>query len=271
MERRVPCIFCPNPRTKKRGEHVWDDWLNREQGKPIRDSGTTSHTGLDGALIRSYPSVGLEVTVPVVCDNCNNHWMSDISNLAKDILEPIIRRDRPSDLDQLDILTIASFAFLKSAVLDWSVTNAPHRRPCISRASCIAFHHSLTRGDPSDILFPDGLQIWIAKYRRSRKMEAQAFTEEMTGVRHFKGYRILVITYVVGSFIFQLTCPRWSKTARNRPAPPFFQVFGDRWAVPIWPGVSRAYWPPLDHVSSNRLETFRQRLRRITITPPKFP
>ena len=51
-------------------------------------------------------------------------------------------------------------------------------------------------------------------------MEAQAFIEEMSGVRHFKGYRILVITYIVGSFIFQLTCPRWSKANSSAPARP---------------------------------------------------
>lgn len=49
------CIFCPNPRTTKRGEHVWDDWLNREGGKAIADSSTTSYFGVGGEHIRSHP------------------------------------------------------------------------------------------------------------------------------------------------------------------------------------------------------------------------
>src|SRR2546423_15241532 len=41
MSSTLPCIFCPNRRTRKRGEHVWDDWLNREHGKDIYDPSTT--------------------------------------------------------------------------------------------------------------------------------------------------------------------------------------------------------------------------------------
>jgi hypothetical protein len=32
-----PCVFCPSIRTNKLGEHVFDDWLNRLDGKVIRD------------------------------------------------------------------------------------------------------------------------------------------------------------------------------------------------------------------------------------------
>jgi hypothetical protein len=96
-------------------------------------------------------------------------------------------------------------------------------------------------------------------------MEAQAFIEEMTGVRQFKGYRILVITYIVGSFIFQLTYPRWSKVTRNRPPAPFLMISYDIESVPIWPGVNVAYWPPPAHIERNSLEAFRERFRRVRL------
>lgn len=92
----------------------------------------------------------LDVTLPVVCDACNNTWMSDVSNLAKAKLEPLIRRDTPADFDEFDILVVASFAFLKSAVLDWSA-DTRHRRPCIPKASCLRFRASLTAGPFDDI------------------------------------------------------------------------------------------------------------------------
>jgi hypothetical protein len=188
--------------------------------------------------------------------------MSDVSTLAKDRLEPIIRRDRPRDFDEEDILVLTAFAFLKSAVLDWSVRDKG-RKPCLSRAVCVAFRDSLTTGPLGDIFFPSGLQVWIARWRRTHRMEAQAFIEEMTGVRQFKGYRILVITYIVGSFIFQLTYPRWSKATRHRPPAPFLGIINDVQSVPIWPGVNLAYWPPLAHVDRSTLEAFRERFRRI--------
>ena len=239
------CIFCPKPRTNKRGEHVWDDWLNREHGKALTDHSTTFYFGSGGEFIRSNPSVGLHVKIPVVCDTCNNEWMSELSTLAKARLEPIIRRDTETDCDKYDINVIAAFAFLKSAVLDWS-SDHKGRLPCISRTLCLAFRRGLTSSDPPTLALPTGLQIWIGRYQRKHRMEALAFTEELTGARHVKGYKILVITYVVGSFIFQLTYPRWTKRTRNHPAPPFFQVPGDLLAVPIWPSVTRAYWPPFD-------------------------
>jgi hypothetical protein len=257
------CIFCPNPRTRKRGEHLWDDWLNREGGKDIRDQSTTYYFGPDGALIRSHPSSRIDVTLPVVCDRCNQTWMSDLSTRTKYILEPSIRRDEPRDYDTFDIVTLASFFFLKAAVLDWSVESI--RRPCISRSACLDFRDSLVLSHDGDIAVPLNLQIWIARYRRTHRMEAQAFTEELTGQGPFKGYRILLITYVVGSFIFQLTYPRWARRTRNRPTAPFFQIVGDNQSVPIWPRVVTAYWPPPTYVDSRTLEIFRQRLRRILI------
>src|SRR5687768_12744892 len=99
------CIFCPNPRTMKHGEHIWDDWLNRENGKDIRRLGTVTHLGLHDVPIREYRTNRLEVASDVVCDPCNNEWMSVLSSEAKTRLEPIIRRDLASDFDELDIVT----------------------------------------------------------------------------------------------------------------------------------------------------------------------
>jgi hypothetical protein len=257
------CVFCNQTRTRKLGEHVWDDWLNREDGKDIYDPSTTYHYGEDGKLIRSHPSTRLNVTLDVVCDSCNHTWMSDLTSLTKALLEPSIRRDIPRDFAEDGIITLTSFAFMKSAVLDWRYADI--RTPRISRSACIAFRESLTKSDADDIAFPDGLQVWIARYRRTHKMEALTFIEEMIGARHFKGYRILVITYVVGSFIFQLTCPKWTKRTRHRPAAPFFQIIGDLRSVPIWPGVHFTSWPPPSHVDSRTLESFRERFRRVLL------
>ena len=258
------CIFCDNPRTIKHGEHVWDNWLNREGGKDIRRPSRAFFYGVGGKLVREYPTDRLEVTLPVVCDPCNNEWMSDLSNHAKDRLEGCIRRDQPAHFDFHDILILTSFFFLKSAVLDWSVESQT-RTPCISRANCLAFRLSLVADGSDDIALPLGLQVWIAHYRRTHVMEAQALIDELTGRGLYRGYRIVLITYVVGSFIFQLAFPRWRKRTRNRPAAPFFQMLGDVQSVAIWPGVETAHWPPPAHVDSRSLEIFRERFRRVTI------
>lgn len=264
---KKPCIFCSNPRTNKKGEHLWDNWLNREDGRKIVDPSTTSYYGYGGRHIRSHGSTGLNVTIPVTCDRCNNEWMNEVSSLFRERLTESIRRDKPVRLDAYDLTVVTMYAFMKSAVLDWQ-EEPPGRRPCISRRACLAFRRGLV-ADPSGVNLPDGLQVFIARYQRTRRMEASATTDELSGVRHFKGYRVLLVTYVVGSFIFQLLYPRWSRQTRKRPEPPFFFKRQDRLSIPIWPNVTSANWPPFDSVTQATLGDFRQRFRRgASIAPP---
>src|SRR5262249_60849835 len=108
------CIFCPNPRTRKRGEHVWDDWINRKDGKDIRDASTTYYYGANEVLIRQHPSVRIDVTIGVVCDECNNTWMSDLTTRVKALLEHCIRDDKPRDFDTIEIVPLTACAFIKS-------------------------------------------------------------------------------------------------------------------------------------------------------------
>ena len=93
-------------------------------------------------------------------------------------------------------------------------------------------------------------------------MEAFFHIDEIEGPGPFKGYRILIITYVVGSFAFQATFPRWKKRTRQRPSRPVLEIT-DLWSAPIWPGVTVAYWPPPGHISRSSLDDFRKRFNRV--------
>jgi hypothetical protein len=76
---------------------------------------------LGGVVEVTHPADRLDVTLDVVCDKCNTTWMSELSNEAKAVLASAIRQGRPRDFNQHELLTLAAFAFLKSAVMDWSV------------------------------------------------------------------------------------------------------------------------------------------------------
>lgn len=255
------CIFCANRRTQTRGEHIWDDWINWEDGKSSVLPSTTFEYGADGELIRSYPSKGLRVAHPVVCDECNSSWMSELTALVKEQLEPSTRRDEPVSLGHLGIKALAAFAFMKAAVLDAAALDKG-RRPFIPRRAALALRGHFLSTEPSLVL-PSGLQVWIARYQRTHVMEALTFTEEITGASNLKGYKILVCTYVLGSFLFQLTLPKWVKPTRRRLDPPFLVGHDDAISVPIWPNVSSAYWPPLESINKGTLQAFRERFRRI--------
>jgi len=204
----LPCIFCPNPRTSKRGEHVWDDWVNRSDGKPLRRRATVGELGKDGALIREYPVREVNVTKDVVCDPCNNGWMSDITAHTKLTIEGFMRHERTATLLPLGILTVATFAFMKSAVLDYSAEKT--RPPFISPATCHRFRAAM-QGSGS-IFVPEGVQIWMARYRGEREVEYRFWIDSMAlTVGPYRGYDILLITYVAEAFVLQLTFPRWRK------------------------------------------------------------
>ena len=94
-----------------------------------------------------------------------------------------------------------------------------------------------------------------------------AFTEELIGALHLKGYRILVTTYLVDLFLFQLTVPRWNKPGRPRLPYVLFDASGDDRAVQLWPVDGIAYWPPFRDIDSSALESFRERFRRIPRRP----
>src|SRR5688500_1418156 len=103
------CIFCTRPATNKRGEHIIDDWVNRIDGKPISERFTFRQYGADGQLVRSYRTTSINTTASVVCETCNQGWMSDLTNHTKATAEGFIRYERPATLLPLGIVTLAAF------------------------------------------------------------------------------------------------------------------------------------------------------------------
>jgi hypothetical protein len=187
--------------------------------------------------------------------------MNDLSGYAKSILEASIRRGAPRTLDHFEIVAVSAFAFMKAAVLDWSQED--QRGPRIPRAVCTDFRTSLVSDLSPTVRFPDGLQVWLASYNRSRKMEARSHIDELVAGPPLKGHIILVITYLVGSFVFQLTFPSWPGPKKKRLYTPTFDLPPDRRTVLIWPDVPSAKWPPVEQLSGSTFGDFRERLRRV--------
>jgi hypothetical protein len=187
--------------------------------------------------------------------------MSDLTSQNKATTECISRYERGLTLLPLGIATIATFAFMKTAVLDWSV---PTERPArIPRLACTTFRDSLTRSHALPAL-PDGLQVWLGHFKPKRATEAWATVDELSvGEGPFKGYIILVVTYIVDALLIQITFPRWNKWPRKAGPLPFFDDVRDGRVVPIWPNVNAALWPPPRHVTSQSVQSFRERFRKV--------
>jgi hypothetical protein len=181
---------------------------------------TVGELGKNGVLIREYQVREVNVTKDVVCDQCNHGWMSDLTAHAKLTIEGFMRYERPATLLPLGILTITAFAFMKSAVLDYSAETT--RPPSISPATCHRFRASMQGIGP--FFLPEGVQVWMARYRGERKVEYRFWIDSMAiTVGPYRGYDVLLITYVLGAFVFQLAFPKWRKHKRPTVLPFFTQ------------------------------------------------
>ena len=76
------CAFCGGGQVT--AEHVWPDWLVR------LFPSTSIRVERSGGHALSYTQKSIKLTVRAVCEGCNSGWMSDIENLAKPVLLPMI-------------------------------------------------------------------------------------------------------------------------------------------------------------------------------------
>jgi len=248
----APCLFCPSSATRKAGEHIWDDWLNRFEGKPVKDKYLYTRLNRQGNVVQAVTRSRIDSARPVVCDECNNEWMSDLTNEFKATAETIIRHGRSCSLLPLGIATLSTYAFMKAVILD-----PDNRKPYFSSAVCHHFRQTLE--------MPTGVQIWLASFRGPKRFEVNVDTgSSMITSGRFAGYEFYVFTYLVGHLVIQLTFPRWTRFARRRPPLPAWIPARHWWTahLDLYPGVSQLTWPPKLYLDRDGLKQFRDRLGR---------
>lgn len=246
------CIWCPRVATSKAGEHLFDDWLNRRP-RPRHDRYTFHKLGRDDTLIRTYVATRIDSTMPVVCDACNNGWMSDLTHEFKKVAGDVIASSHSTFFDDIALHTIAAFLFMKAAATD---ANENWSR-CVRRRRCVEFASSLVP--------PAGTQVWGARYVGPQRFSAFAWHRvlDLRSGPH-RGFSIFVFTYVVNHFALQLSYPRWTKNGRA-PALPFLtqHEVWDLASVPIWPQARGVVWPPPTSLDREQLDVFCERFAKL--------
>jgi hypothetical protein len=227
------CAFCPSPAVTKGGEHLWSDWINKIlpplKFKVLRiDEENKPHQFLRRSL---------DMKTPVVCERCNNGWMSDLENKhAKPAMADLILSDKLISLSPDRLKSIANFAFKTAVVADHF--SIPPRQPFFSTASRHAFAASL------DI--PRGVQIWIASFREgSHGMFRGMYHESPANTaRHFELY---TCTFGAGYLLFQVVGSRWLNEKHLLGPYPFVTQgqFWNKFSIPFWPSKGESIlWPP---------------------------
>lgn len=103
------CVFCGGtPATR---EHAWPKWLvSLFPAQPIQAART-------GASPHLYTSDSIELAVRVVCEECNNGWMSALENRAAGTLSRMIR-GQSTPLDPPAQLAVAAWAVKTAMVME---------------------------------------------------------------------------------------------------------------------------------------------------------
>lgn len=233
------CIFCGSPVNSK--EDVWPVWLvkllkkNPEEIVPFK-----SH--LLNQPKRQYLTKSGPILAKIVCQSCNNGWMSDLEHRTKPILTPMIRGNAVS-LTCEERTIIASWMTKTAMVLDRSHQGT-------------AFY-----GDGDRIHFKDtqspsmyDSHVWLGKF--SPKMDLRGYNDHRTLRTRFSSGGAIqshVFTATFGFLALQIVSVK-RLVHENRAFLVKLKQIADggiplkRLTVKIWPLTSTSehsvQWPP---------------------------
>lgn len=251
------CAFCLRP-AKMSGEHVWSDWI----GKLFADyKGMYSFrtTTTKNRPDRHWQTHSIDMKAHVVCESCNNTWMSDLDGEAKATMKDMIRYAAYISLLPRGIASIAAFT-LKTAVVADHIR--PHRTPF--------FSHTARKQFAATFAIPAGVQVWLSAFRGKHLLSGRYSTiYAKIGDGRFKGFELYIFTYVAGFLALQLSASRWTSIAKKPLSIPLLTQHSawDRVSVPLWPSDGTAVvWPPPEHLNDESLNIFSGRWAKLRET-----
>ena len=253
-KKKTLCAFCPES-ANLTGEHLFADWIDK-----ILTKATTHYTfhEIDSATLeyRKWSRRHLDRKAKVVCGDCNNTWMSDIDNAARNTLKDVIRYRAPVSFLPSGVESIAAFAMKNALVADYTYTSP--------------FFTSNQRGQfKKSRKFPPGTYIWFGAVAPDR-VSRHGICSTLYGkpnVDASNSIETYVFTWAAESLLLQLVAARWTNILTlSRSGPPELwqdaplnDVF-----VPFWPAApSHVAWPPARYVSHKDLHAIAERFKFI--------
>jgi hypothetical protein len=248
---RVPkeCAFCPST-AKLSAEHIFSDWMNDLFPGTKRFSSADTET----KSMRNWTGPDLDLKLKVVCESCNNTWMSGIEHAhAKPCLTDLITGKVDVPISEEYARSIALFAFKTIAICDHSRRNYPAR----------FFPREIRYMFKSALEITPTVQMCFAGFLPRTHGLCTTIYHDVPGP---EGLKLYVCTYAVGHFVFQGVAFRKPVSWLIRPHNGAFENL----AVPFWPRIPLGFsWPPQNALSDAReLRAFASRWARIDINRP---
>lgn len=215
------CIFCGATDRKLTNEHLLP--------KAVRDAFPELKTSKfyrqpSGApQVESWEAPSFEQRVRVVCEQCNNTWMSGIEKDAAPLLFDLVRPGKSIVLDAFQQRRLAAWGYLKAVLLQFT-----------GRGIVVPDAH---RGELFRLYRPPMKSlVWLAAYNRAFALttcRASGGNFNPPGTGDF-----YVLTWSVGTLAFHIF---------GHTAPATYGLdLGDfkPWLNPLWPAGGLVTWPP---------------------------
>jgi hypothetical protein len=240
------CAFCQRP-AKMSGEHIWGAWIGQLlKGREF----SFRRVGKGGEILSEWEGDKLNSIAKVVCEPCNNQWMSAIDAEAKRTLSGVLL-GRPVSFLPEGLNALAKLAFKMAVVCDHS-TERP--KPFFQPAVREKFK---TSG-----IIPPGVQMWVGAFIEDGKRNGK-FNGYYITLRNgkFRGFQYFIFTYGISPLVVQLAACRWSKPSPRKLAFPALrqhQVWNNT-SVEFWPPTGRLEWPPKKSLDLSGMDVFISR------------
>jgi hypothetical protein len=244
------CAFCQREATLT-GEHIWSDWMDRL----VR----AEHYKI-GRLVKHFPKAewitpNLNLKANVVCETCNNGWMSDLENeKAKPTILPMIRADGAFCFTKSGLDSLSVFAFKTALVADYMSTLK-------KRFFMPSVRHRFSR----NLQIPPTVQVWLAWLRTTRIIGACNLSYDKVRGGRLNGLKLYTLTYAFGPIILQVVSFRHSNRLKATPGdklvqdPNMIRTSPQIWPTPQAPVI----WPPFKFIPYERLEKFSNRWKTL--------
>jgi hypothetical protein len=240
----MACIFCGVSR-KMSKEHLWPDWARRaleaDSGHPVP---LVPHViaASDGPG-RRWDAPVFSSTLKDVCQTCNSTWMSDVEELTKDLVLPMLR-DEGVTLGKEEELCLATWAYIK--VLTLERVQRQHQILPVDRYR--ALHAHLSNGVMS---LPRSATVFLAAH--GGKALDGGYTHHLIVDRSDLGQPFFMATFTLRQLVVQVF-DNLASPAGIKPERAFLLEGRDAqiWPVEKWP----VKWPPGEPLSDEELTLF---------------
>jgi hypothetical protein len=198
-----------------------------------------------GKITRAWVQPELDWKTKVVCDKCNNGWMSNIeSQHAKPAMTDLILGKKGVKISQTRARSIALFAFKTAVVFDHIRRESS---PFFTRSDRFLFREKL--------VIPFTVRMWMTAVERPGN--GTAITWYQKGHLNTNDtVELYACTFSCEHFCFQVVAERRPSGIALIPRARFEQL-----AVPFWPTIARDFvWPAPSALRSVKdFETFSKR------------